>query len=50
MLMLAGAIGAIVASVLFDGSHTAVSGTMAIFGALAVCCFLVARIYDKKQF
>lgn len=49
MLMLAGAIGAIVASVLFDGSHTAVSGTMAIFGALAVCCFLVARIYDKKQ-
>ena len=50
MLMLAGAIGAIVASVLFDGSHTAVSGTMALFGALAVCCFLVARIYDKKQF
>jgi len=49
MLMLAGAIGAIVASVLFDGSHTAVSGTMAIFGTLAVCCFLVARIYDKKQ-
>ena len=49
MLMLVGAVGAIVASALFDGSHTAVSGTMAIFGGLAVCCFLVARIYDEKQ-
>ena len=49
MLMAAGALGAIVAGALFNGSHTAVSGTMAIFGALAVGCFIAARLYDRRK-
>ncbi|MHA1129004.1 MAG: hypothetical protein ACTSRN_08670, partial [Alphaproteobacteria bacterium] len=49
MLMLAGALGAMVAAALFDGSHTAISGTMTIFGTLAVACLVAARLYDRRK-
>lgn len=47
MLMLAGGTGAGFAAMLFDGSHTAISGTMAVFGGLAVACLLAVRLYDR---
>lgn len=49
MLMVAGGIGASVAGALFDGSHSAISGTMMIFGALAIACFIAARVYDRAK-
>ncbi len=47
MLMLVGGIGASFAAMLFDGSHSAISGTMAVFGGGAVACLLAARLYDR---
>lgn len=47
MLMIAGGIGASFAAMLYDGSHTAISGTMAVFGALGVACLIGARLYDR---
>ncbi len=47
MLMVAGGIGASFAAMLYDGSHSAISGTMATFGALAVACLIAARLYDR---
>ena len=49
VLMLVGALGATLAGVLFNGSHTAISGTMAIFGVLVVGCFLAGRAYDRAN-
>ncbi|MGE4611324.1 MAG: multidrug effflux MFS transporter [Paracoccaceae bacterium] len=49
MLMLAGALGAVLAGALLNDSHTAVSGTMAIFGTGAVAVFIAARIYDRRK-
>ena len=49
MLMVAGALGAIVAGALLDESHVAISGTMTIFGTLAVACFIGARLYDRRK-
>jgi len=49
MLMVAGALGAVVAGALLDDSHTAISGTMTIFGALAVALLVGARLYDRKK-
>ncbi len=49
MLMVAGGAGAWLAGMLFDGSHSAISGTMVIFGGLAVACFIGARIYDRTK-
>lgn len=47
MLMVGGAIGAIVASTFLDESHLAISGTMTVFGTLSVGCFIAARLYDR---
>ncbi|MEE9454783.1 MAG: multidrug effflux MFS transporter [Paracoccaceae bacterium] len=49
MLMIAGGVGAWLAGALFDGTHSAISGTMALFGGLAVACFIGARIYDRTK-
>lgn len=49
MLMVVGALGAGLAALLFDGSHTAISGTMAVFGIAVVGCFIAARIYDRSE-
>lgn len=47
--MAVGAVGAGLSSVLYNGTHSAISGTMVIFGTLTVGCFLVARFYDRKN-
>ncbi len=49
MLMIAGALGTMVAGALLDESHVAISGTMTIFGVLAVGCFIAARVYDRRK-
>lgn len=49
ILMLSGALGAVFASAIFDGSHNAITLTMTIFGALAVGVYLIARITEKKE-
>ncbi len=47
--MAVGAVGAGLSSVLYNGSHSAISGTMVIFGTLTVGCLLLARIYDRRK-
>ena len=49
MLMIGGALGAIVAGWFLDETHLAISGTMAVFGGLSVASFVAARLYDRRK-
>lgn len=49
MMMVGGAIGAVVAGMFLDESHLAISGTMTVFGTLSVACFIAARLYDRRK-
>lgn len=47
--MAVGAVGAGLSSLLYNGTHSAISGTMVIFGTLTIGCFFLARFYDQRN-